>query len=116
MFLLAFRNLVRRPLRNVLTIIGLAVAVAMLAGLYSFDYGYRRALGAELDHMGLQLMIVPLGCPYDAAIRVLKAQTLDNSLPEEALQQVRADPAVAVAAPMLMAVSPRPAGGRADMW
>ena len=116
MFLLAFRNLVRRPLRNVLTIIGLAVAVAMLAGLSSFDCGYRRALGAELDRMGLQLMVVPLGCPYDAAVRVLKAQTLDNSLPEAALQEVRADPAVAVAAPMLIAVLPRPAEGRADMW
>src|SRR5262245_25049973 len=116
MFQLAFRNLVRRPLRNILTIVGLAVAVAMLAGLSSFDYGYRRALGVELNRMGLQLMVVPLGCPYDAAVRVLKAQTLENSLPEAALQQVRNDPAVAVAAPMLMAVLPRPGEGRADMW
>ena len=116
MVLLAFRNLVRRPLRNALTLLGLAVAVAVLACLSAFGQGYQRALRAELDRMGLQLMLVPLGCPYDAAARVLKDQTLDNSLPESALAEVRRDPAVAVAAPFLMATLPRPSEGRADLW
>jgi putative ABC transport system permease protein len=116
MLLLAFRNLVRRPLRNALTIAGLAVAVAVLACLSAFGHGYQRALRAELDRMGLQLMLVPLGCPYDAAARVLKGRTLENSLPESALDEARRDPAVAVAAPLLMATLPRPGEGRADMW
>ena len=116
MLLLAFRNLVRRPLRNALTILGLAVAVAVLACLSAFGHGYQRALRAELDRMGLQLMLVPLGCPYDAAARVLKGRTLENSLPESALDEARRDPAVAVAAPLLMATLPRPGEGRADMW
>ena len=66
--------------------------------------------------MGLQLMLVPLGCPYDAAARVLKGRSLENSLPEAALAEARRDPAVAVAAPLLMAALPRPSAGRADMW
>jgi putative ABC transport system permease protein len=116
MLLLAFRNLVRRPLRNALTIAGLAVAVAVLACLSAFGHGYQLALRAELDRMGLQLMLVPLGCPYDAAARVLKGRTLENSLPESALDEARRDPAVAVAAPLLMATLPRPGESRADMW
>jgi putative ABC transport system permease protein len=116
MLLLAFRNLVRRPWRNALAILGLAVAVAVLACLSAFGHGYQRALRAELDRMGLQLMLVPLGCPYDAAARVLKGRTLENSLPESALDEARHDPAVAVAAPLLMATLPRPGEGRADMW
>ncbi len=116
MLLFAFRNLVRRPLRSALAICGLAAAVAVLACLSAFGSGYRRALGAELDRMGLQMMLVPLGCPYDAAARVLKGSTLDNSLPESALQEARRDPAVAVAAPLLIAALPRPTEGRADMW
>jgi len=116
MLLLAFRNLVRRPLRNALTVAGLAVAVAVLACLSAFGNGYRRALGVTLDHMGLHMMLVPLGCPYDAAARVLKGKSLENSLPESALETARHDPAVAVAAPLLMAVLPRPKEGRADMW
>ena len=116
MLLLAFWNLVRRPLRSALAVCGLAAAVAVLACLSAFGHGYRRALGMELDRMGLQMMLVPLGCPYDAAARVLKGKTLENSLPESALQEARRDPAVGVAAPLLMAALPRPNEGRADMW
>ena len=112
----ALKNLVRRPLRNALTIVGLAVAVAVLACLSAFEHGYRRALGTEVNRMGLQLMLVPLGCPYDAAARVLKGRELENSLPESALELARRDPAVAVAAPLLMAALARPSEGRADMW
>jgi putative ABC transport system permease protein len=64
----------------------------------------------------MQLMLVPLGCPYDAAAHVLKGHTLDTSLPQSALELVRRDPAVAVAAPLLLASAPSPAQGRADLW
>jgi len=59
---------------------------------------------------------VPLGCPYDAAARVLKGRTLEASLPAAAAQAARRDPAVACAAPMLMAALPRPSEGRTDLW
>jgi len=116
MLKLALRNLLRRPLRNALTVLGLAVGVAVLVCLLAFGHGYQRALSTELDHMGLQLMLVPLGCPYDAAARVLKGKSLEHSLPESALAEARRDPAVAVAAPLLMATLPRPKEGRADLW
>lgn len=66
--------------------------------------------------MGLQLMLVPLGCPYDAAARVLKGRGLETSLPESALPAARRDPAVAVAAPMLMVAVPRQHERRTDLW
>jgi len=116
MLLLAFRNLVRRPLRSALAVAGLASALAVFACLLAFGQGYRRALSAEADRMGFQMMLVPLGCPYDAAASVLKGKSLENSLPESALEAARQDPAVAIAAPILMAAAPRPDQGRADMW
>ena len=116
MLLLALRSLARRPIRSTLTAAGLAVAVAVLGCLSAFGDGYRRALGGELDRMGMQLMLVPLGCPYDAAARVLKGKTLEHSLPESALAAARRDPAVAVAAPLLMAAVPRLDEGRTDLW
>jgi putative ABC transport system permease protein len=116
MLKLALRNLLRRPLRNSLTVLGLAIAVAVLVCLFAFSHGYQRALRSELDRMGLQLMLVPLGCPYDAAARVLKGKTVEHSLPQSALAEARNDPAVAVAAPLLMATLPRPKESRADMW
>src|SRR5262245_24952506 len=99
MLKLVLRNVLRRPLRNGLTLGGIALAMAALVCVESFGRGYRDALRVELDHAGVEIMLVPLGCPYDAAARVLKNNVLENSLPYAALEAVRRDAAVAVAAP-----------------
>jgi putative ABC transport system permease protein len=113
---LAWRNLSRRRLRSGLTVAGLAVAIAVMDCLLAFGQGYEAGLGQELDRMGMQLMIVPLGCPYDAAARVLKGHSPEVSLPAAALGAVRRDKEVAVAAPLLMAAMPRPSERRTDLW
>ncbi len=116
MIFLALRNLSRRTLRTALTLFGVSISIMTLASLLAFGQGYQRGLRRELDGMGIQMMLVPLGCPYDAAARVLKGRTLDTSLPATATSVVKSDPAVVLAAPMLMATLPRPAEGRTDLW
>jgi putative ABC transport system permease protein len=116
MIQLAVRNLFRRPLRTGLTLAGLSISAGLLVSLLSMGAGYQRGLRSELDRMGMQMMLVPLGCPYDAAARVLKGRALDVTLPQSALTEARADSAVAVAAPMFTAALPRPEDGRTDMW
>src|SRR5262249_19518674 len=121
---MAWRNLSRRRLRTALTLSGLAVAVAVMACLLAFGQGYESGLNRELDRMGIQLMIVPLGCPYDAAAHVLKGHApaaaglrgKDASLPATALAAAQHDPDVAVAAPLLMTAVPRPSENRTDLW
>ena len=114
--MLAIRGLFRRPLRNALTVSGLAAAIATFTALLALEHGYSASLGAELERMGVQLMLVPLGCPYDAAARVLKDRPLENTLPGNALEAVRQDPAVAVAAPLLICAVPRQQERRVDLW
>ena len=116
MLTLALHNLLRRPLRTALTLIGIGAAMGLLACLLAFGEGYQRGLSRELDGMGMQIMLVPLGCPYDAAARVLKGKALDVSLPANSVDTARRDPAVAVAAPLLLATVPRPSEGRTDLW
>lgn len=116
MLKLAFRGILRERLRSALVIGALAVPVAVLLCLSTLSSGYERLLRVELDGMGIQLMLVPLGCPYDAAARVVKGRALDNTLPQSALAQVRADPAVALAAPLLIAAVPRAEEKRVDLW
>ncbi len=116
MALLAFYNLLRRPVRTLLTLSGVGVAVGVLACLLAYSAGYQRELGHELGGMGIQMMLVPLGCPYDAAARVLKGSALDVSLPASSVETARRDPAVACAAPLLLATVPRPSEGRTDLW
>src|SRR5436190_17561820 len=107
MFRLIFRNIFCRPLRNGLSFGGIAVATAVLICTVGLGNGYRSTLQREVNRSGVQMMLVPLGCPYDAAARVLKNNVLETSLPEAALASARKDSAVAVAAPMLMAAVPR---------
>jgi putative ABC transport system permease protein len=116
MLTLVYRNLLRRPLRHGIVLAGLAITMAVLICIESLGTGYRRALARELDGAGVQMMLVPLGCPYDAAARVLKNQSLENSLPGSALDSVRADQDVAIAAPLLIAAVPREAEHRTEMW
>ncbi len=116
MWKLAFKGMLRHRWRAVLLIGALAIPVAVLLCLSSLGSGYERFLRTELDGMGVQLMLVPLGCPYDAAARVVKGQALDNTLPHAALAQVRDDPAVAVAAPLLIVALPRAGERRVDLW
>ncbi len=116
MLRLIFRNLLRRPLRNGLTLAGISVAMGVLICVESFGDGYRNRVRREVEQAGVQIMLVPLGCPYDAAARVLKNNALEASLPYAALEIVREDPGVAVAAPMLIAALPRQGERRVDIW
>lgn len=116
MLTLALQNLTRRRLRTLLTLFGVAIAVGTLACLLAFGEGYQKGLRRELDSMGMQMMLVPLGCPFDAAARVIKGKTLEVSLPDSAVRVARADRDVAIAAPLLMATLPRPTEHRTDLW
>ena len=68
---IASKNILRRPVRSILTLTGVAVAVAMLFNLLQFQRGYERGLRSELGDLGAHIMIVPRGCPYEAATIVL---------------------------------------------
>lgn len=96
--------------------LGVMLGLAVWLGLVAIGDGYQRGLRTELDRVGMQLMLVPLGCPYDAAARVLKGRTLENSMPAAVLETVRKDPAVALAAPLLIAAVPRVSERRTDLW
>lgn len=116
MLALALRNILRRPLRAMLTLIALGGAVAFMVCLLAFTQTYQASLKKEFTGMGMHLMLVPLGCPYDAAAQILKGRSLDTSLPESALTAARKDNAVEIAAPVCAATIPRPSLGRTDLW
>ena len=71
-FMVAFKNLKRKKIRTVLTVGGVAIAVAVLVSLLGFDAGYQRGLKNDIDKMGYQLLVTAKGCPYEAATMMLK--------------------------------------------
>lgn len=103
---LAARNLVRRPVRTLVTTGGVALAVAAFFSIITCQRGYQRGLRLELDRLGAHLLVVPKGCPYDAASMALHGANWPCYLKEEYLDEVRAAPGVATAAPIFMAALP----------
>ena len=105
MFRLIIGNLRHKKIRTLLTLIGLALATGTLFSLLAFKRGYERALERELEGLGAHILVVPKGCPYDAASLALHGANWPCYLKESYLAQVSQTPGVAVAAPALMAAS-----------
>ena len=113
---LALRNLRRRPIRTVLTVLSVAVAVAVLFSLLMFNTGYQRALKGQLQQMGVHLMVVPIGCPYEAASLVLEGGKIESYLDADVAEQIEAMDGVQIAAAQLMQAIVRPEDGRTDIY
>ena len=60
---IAGKNLTRKKIRSLLTIGGVAVAVAVLISLLGFDRGYQQSLSENIDRMGYQLLVTAKGAP-----------------------------------------------------
>src|SRR5215467_6065147 len=99
---LAFKEWQRRPLRTSLTAMGVALATSALFSLLSFQQGYRQGVRQELDRLGAHVLLVPKGCPYDAASMALHGASWPCYLKESYLAEVRTVPQVTTAAPVFM--------------
>lgn len=99
---LAAANVTRRKLRSFVTVMGVAGASACLFTLVSFQRGYRSGLSEELTRLGAHLLVVPKGCPYDAASIALHGASWPCYLSEESLGVVRQVEHVRAVAPVFM--------------
>jgi putative ABC transport system permease protein len=99
---LAGKNLRRRRGRTLLTIAGVAIAVAILFSLLSFSAGYEHQLTKEMDGLGFHLLAVPKGCPYEATTLILHGGVIPKYLTNEDLFRARTVEGVEVATPMLL--------------
>lgn len=99
---LAIKNVVRRPTRSLLTLAGIAIAVAMLFNLLEFQRGCEQGLRSELGGLGAHIMVVPRGCPYEAATIVLHGGKWPRYMEQEWYDIVKATPGVAESAALIM--------------
>lgn len=90
----SFSNLRLRLARSLLTVFGIAVAVALLVGVASFSNGYRSSLQQSIDHLGFEVLVTAKGCPYEAATLFLRGGNIPMYLDEGVCDVVTSDPAV----------------------
>ena len=92
----------RRPWRMSLTTAGVAIAIGALFSLLAFQRGYQNGVQSELDRLGAHVLVVPKGCPFDAASMALHGANWPCYLKQSYLDEVRSVPGVATAAPCFM--------------
>ena len=102
-FQVAYKNLLRKKMRTVLTIIGIALSAWVLVSLLGFNRGYEASLNRDIDSMGFQLMVMAKGCPYEAATLMLKGGTGLRYIKQDVVADVMREPEVDRVTPYLMA-------------
>jgi putative ABC transport system permease protein len=99
---LAIKNLLRRRGRTILTILGVAIAIAVLFSLLSFNSGYQKQLSGELDSLGIHMLAVPKGCPYEAASLIIHGGVIPKYLSNSDVEEAKKIDGIEVASPMLL--------------
>ena len=101
-FQVAYKNLLRKKVRSLLTLIGISLSAWVLVSLLGFNHGYETSLNKDIDNMGFELMIMAKGCPYEAATLMLKGGTGLKYIGESIMEDIAKEPEVDKAFPMLM--------------
>lgn len=103
-FQVAYKNLLRKRTRSILTVLGIALAGWVLVSLFGFNKGYETSLNRDIDNLGFQMLVVAKGCPYEAATLMLKGGTGLKYMKQEIADQIAREPEVDGVTPMLMQV------------
>lgn len=101
-FELAFKNLLRRKIRTILTIIGIGIVIAIFFSLISFNAGYSRSLGNEFLSFGIHILAVPKGCPYEATSLLLHGGEMEKTLTYAQFEEIAKNEFVDIASPLLL--------------
>ena len=101
-FQVAYKNLLRKKVRSLLTLVGISLSAWVLVSLLGFNQGYETALNKDIDNMGFQMMVMAKGCPYEAATMMLKGGTGLKYMPQSVIGTILKEPEVEQITPILM--------------
>lgn len=101
-FQIAYKNLLRKKVRSVLTLIGIMLSTWVLVSLFGFNRGYETALNRDIENMGYQLMVMAKGCPYEAATMMLQGGKGLRYMDQSMVDQITREPEVDKVTPILM--------------
>jgi putative ABC transport system permease protein len=101
-FGIGYRNLMRKKLRTLLTLVGITLSSWVLVSLLGFNRGYENALNRDIDNMGYQIMVMAKGCPYEAATMMLQGGKGFRYMEQSMVNQIVRRPDVQCVTPILM--------------
>jgi putative ABC transport system permease protein len=101
-FQIAWKNLLRKKARTMLTLGGIALSSWVLVSLLGFNRGYENSLNHDIDNMGYQIMVMAKGCPYEAATLMLQGGSGLRYIEQNLQESLRKEPEVDRITPILM--------------
>ena len=101
-FQIAYKNLLRKKVRTLLTLVGIMLSTWVLVSLFGFNRGYEKALNRDIDNMGYQLMVMAKGCPYEAATMMLQGGKGLRYMEQSMVDDIVKEPEVDKITPILM--------------
>jgi putative ABC transport system permease protein len=101
-FQVAWKNLLRKKSRTLLTMVGITLSSWVLVSLLGFNRGYESALNRDIENMGYQLMVMAKGCPYEAATMMLQGGKGLRYMPQTMVDNITREPGVEKVTPILM--------------
>ncbi len=101
-FQVAYKNLLRKKVRSLLTLVGIALSSWVLVSLLGFNQGYEASLNKDIDNMGFQIMVMAKGCPYEAATLMLQGGSGLRYMKESIMADIEKEPEVEKITPILM--------------
>lgn len=101
-FQVAYKNLLRKKVRSLLTLVGIALSSWVLVSLLGFNQGYKASLNKDIDNMGFQIMVMAKGCPYEAATLMLQGGSGLRYMKESIMADIEKEPEVEKITPILM--------------
>jgi putative ABC transport system permease protein len=101
-FQIAYKNLLRKKVRTLLTLVGIVLSSWVLVSLLGFNRGYETALNRDIDNMGYQIMVMAKGCPYEAATMMLQGGAGLRYIEQDVADSIATRPEVDKVTPILM--------------
>jgi putative ABC transport system permease protein len=101
-FQIAWKNLLRKKARTMLTLGGIALSSWVLVSLLGFNKGYENSLNHDIDNMGYQIMVMAKGCPYEAATLMLQGGSGLRYIEQNLQESLKKEPEVDRVTPILM--------------
>lgn len=112
---LSFNNILRYKTRTLLALLGIAISIALVFSIISFNKGFERGLLRELDATGLHLMIVSSGCPHEVASMVLHGAVVPKFISIDIVDKLKEFEGIELVSPVIVAQLPNPDRGRIDL-
>lgn len=112
---IAFKNILRYRTRTALALLGIAVSVALVFSIISFNKGFERGLSRELEATGLHFMIVSSGCPHEVASMVLHGAVVPKFISTDILENLKEFEGIELISPVIVTQLPNQDKGRIDL-